>query len=156
MQFDENVSNFLLFIGAMLFLGFNYFTKKRRSENTPLGLVTALLADLKHNTQKLVGLSYNAGMKQLHASAWQKGSGKIDFLPVEVRQKLERAFSAAIEANDRIGSARKFGSSSYMAGIDPGKLRLPMEAAETALQQWLAENMDNPAFTPPRRKGLFG
>ena len=153
---DSSLSNILLGVVAVLFFVGNIFLRKRRGDGTPVGRVAAMLMDIRQNRNIVESFTFHRNVRKFRVDSWQKGREKIDFLPRELWFKLEKAFGMAIEVNERLDSAKKFGSSSYLAGIDLDKMSQPIIDAEQALQSWLEENMQNPEFQKPPKRGLFG
>jgi len=147
-----------IFMGLALLaaLALNIYVKYHRSKKTPLGRVASILMNLNHNEKFVESFSYSHKIGRMRTAAWYKFKDKIDYLPRELWQLLEKVFEMSEEINDRVNSARKFKSDSYMAGIDISKIKEPLADAKGQLQYWLQENMNNPEYQPKRRRGLFG
>ena len=144
---------FVILIGFFLVL--NIYIKKRRTDKTSLGMVVGIFTDVNKNLQKIENFGFHWQVGKFKADSWSRGKDKIDFLPLELRQKLSRVFDMVEDMNRRIEAAKKYKSDSYMAGVDAGKLKEPLTESKQQLQEWLQENMQNPEYAPKRR-GLFG
>jgi len=156
MELSPTAMNVILGILIVLVLVGNVYFRRRKMEKTPLGAVAFMLMELDSNYNLTESFSFHRGIKKFKAGSWNRNKNKVDFLPVELRNALSKAFEMSEEVNDRIDAARKYGSDSYMAGIDVGKLKGPIDKSRQDLRVWLQENMDNPEYAPPKRRGLFG
>jgi len=155
MELSETTINILLGLAVVLMLAVNFFVKKRKMENTALGRIVTILDELRHNEKAAETFSFHHTIQRFRTSHWNKSKDKIDYIPIEIRSRLEKAFDLAEDANERINAAKRHGSSSYMAGIDVDKMKQPISIADQILREWLQENMDNPELQPKKR-GLFG
>ena len=155
MELDETSMNILL--GVLIFgiLVANIYFKKRKSEKSLLGMAAGIFSDVNKNLDVVENFSFHRQVGKLKSSNWQRNKDKVDFLPVEIRSILSKAFDLVEEVNQRIDAARKYKSDSYMAGIDVDKLKEPLAKSKQQLHEWLQENMQNPEYAPKRR-GLFG
>jgi len=149
-------TNIILVIIVLLFLVFNIYVRSKKTGKTPLGRVVNIFAELNHNEKLVENFSFQAGAKRFRTGAWKGNSNKVDFLPYELRVLISQVFEMCEEVNGRIDAARKFKSTSYMAGIDVDKLKAPLAKSKQQLQEWLQENMQNPEYMPKKRRGLFG
>ena len=156
MELSETTINILLGILIAGVLVANIFFRRRKMEKAPVGKVTFMLIDLDSNYKLAEGFSFHRGVRRFKTGSWKRNKNKLDFLPMELRDAVAQAFEMSEEVNERIDAARKFGSDSYMAGIDVGKLKGPIDKSRQDLRAWLQENMDNPEYAPPKRRGLFG
>jgi len=148
-------TNIILGIVILLFLVLNIFVKSRKAKKTPLGRVVDIFSELNHNEKLVENFGFTPGVKKFKTGAWLGNSDKVDFLPQELWMMLSHVFEMSEEVNERINAARKFKSTSYMAGIDVDKLKAPLARSKQQLQEWLQANMQNPEYMPKRR-GLFG
>ena len=156
MDLGETGINILLGILIALLLVANFFFRKRKAEKTPLGKAVGIFSELRHN-QKLTGtFSFHWGSKKFKTASWKRNNARIDFIPMEIRATLSKAFDMVEDVNQRIDAAKKYKSDSYMAAIDVDKLKVPLARGAEQLQIWLQENVNNPEFLPKRRRGLFG
>ncbi len=155
MESNQTTINILLGILIVLVLVANIYFKRRKMEKTPLGAVTTMLMELDSNYKLTESFSFHRGIQKFKTGSWNRNKDKIDFLPTELRNTVSKAFDMSEDVNERIEAARKYGSDSYMAGIDVGKLKGPIDKSREDLRVWLQENMDNPEYAPKRR-GLFG
>ena len=155
MESNQTTINILLGILIVLVLVANIYFKRRKMEKTPLGTVATMLMELESNYNLTESFSFHRGIQKFKTGSWNRNKDKIDFLPTELRNTVSKAFEMSEDVNERIDAARKYGSDSYMAGIDVGKLKGPIDKSREDLRVWLQENMDNPEYAPKRR-GLFG
>jgi hypothetical protein len=147
-----NIIVWVLLVGVLVL---NIFIKIRRSIKAPLGRVALILAALNRNEKLVDNFGFHQGADKLKTGAWTKNKDKVDFLPQELRMTLSHAFEMSEEVNDRINTARKFKSDSYMAGIDVSKLKEPIAKSKQQLQEWIQDNMQNPEYQPKRRRSIF-
>jgi hypothetical protein len=155
MELSQTALNIIMGILVVLVLVANVYFRKRKMEKEPLGKVVVMLADLDKNYKLTENFSFHRGIQKQKTGNWKKHRNAVDFLPVELRTKLDRAFEMSEDVNERIDAARKHGSDSYMAGIDIDKLKEPIDKSRQELREWLQENINNPEFASKRR-GLFG
>ena len=148
--------NIILVIVIIIMLAANFYFRKRKTESTPLGMVISIFNELNYNQQLAENFSFHRGGGKFRTGSWKRGHDKIDFLPMELRNALSKVFEMTEDFNERIGAAMKFRSDSYLAGIDVDKLKAPLAQSRQELQEWLQENMQNPEYAPPKRRGLFG
>ena len=152
----ENGTNlFILIPMIVLLLGVNLFFKMRKERKTLLGMVVVLLSAVRHNQKLVENFSFHRRTGKFKTGNWEKNRSKLDFLPQELLATLSITFDMAEDSNDRIDTARKYKSDSYMAGISVDKLEAPLAKSRQELEEWLQANMQNPEYTPKRR-GLFG
>ena len=156
MELNETTTNILLGILIAVVLVANIYFKRRKMEKAPVGKVTVMLMELNHNYELTEGFSFHRGIKRFKTGSWKRNKNKLDFLPMELRDTVAQAFEMCEDVNERIEAAKKYGSDSYMAGIDVEKLKGPIDKGRQDLRAWLQENMDNPEYAPPKRRGLFG
>ena len=156
MGISETTINIILGILVAVVLVANVYFRKHKMGKTSLGMAAFMLADLDGNYKLIDSFSFHRGIKKFKTATWRNSRDKIDFLPVGLQNALSKAFEMSEDVNQRIDSARKNGSDSYMAGIDMEKLKGPIEKARQELRLWLQENMNNPEYAPKRRRGLFG
>ena len=155
MELSGTVMNVILVILVVILLAANIYFRRRKEEKTPLGKVIRILYEVGHNQRTIESFEFHRGRKKFKAGGWKRNKDKVDFLPPELRATLSKAFEMAEEFNERINAAKKFGSDSYMVGIDTEKLKEPFAKSDRELREWLQENVQNPEYAPKRR-GLFG
>ncbi|MFC2001265.1 hypothetical protein ACFLUZ_02035 [Chloroflexota bacterium] len=156
MDSGESGANIVLVIVIGILLVANFYFRKRKTESTPLGMVASIFSELNYNQKLAENFGFHRGGGKFKTVSWKRGHDKIDFLPMELRNELSKIFETTEDFNERIDAARKYGSDSYLAGIDVDKLKGPLAKNKQELQEWLQENMQNPEYAPPRRRGLFG
>ncbi len=154
MELNNSIMTGILVILGIAALVGNIYFGKRKIEKTPLGKVTSIILDARHNLRVIQNFKFHRGVKKLKTRSWTRNRDKVDFLPMELLSELSQVFDMSEDINQRIEAARKFKSDSYMAGIDVSKLEAPLEHVIPPLQEWLQENMSNPDYAPKRR-GLF-
>ncbi len=155
MDLTKIQGNILAGIVIFLLLVASVYLGKRKTGKSPIGIAIGLLRDTNKNLKLVEVFSFHWQTKRFRTGNWKRNSNKIDFLPQELRDTLSRTFSLVEEANQKIDSARKYKSGSYMAGINVDKMKEPLAKTKQELGQWLRENAMNPAYQPKRR-GLFG
>ena len=144
-------TNILIGVVLFLMLGLSVVLQIFRTRQSPLGRVVGILSNVNQNEKYIRNFSYHRSKGKLKAGAWKKNRDKVDFLPEELRLTLSRLFEMVEEVNGRIDAAIKYQSDSYMAGIDVSKLEAPLAKSKEQLQEWIQENMHNPAYLPKKR-----
>jgi len=155
MELDGTAMNVIMVILIIILLVANIYFRRRKEEKTPLGKVIRILYEVGHNQRTIESFEFHRGRKKFKTGGWRRNKNKIDFLPSELQAALAKAFEMAEEFNERINAAKKFGSDSYMVGIDTEKLKEPFAKSDEKLREWLQENSQNPEYAPKRR-GLLG
>ena len=153
---SETAINIILIIVLVAAVFYNIYARFRRSMRSPMGRVISILGNLKKNAKLLDTPPSSRGMDRLKTDAWHRSKEHIGFLPDDIQHGLAKTFGICDEINDRIDSARKFKSSSYLAGIDLSHLAEPLSRSREQLQEWAKENIYNPEYSPPKRRRLFG
>ena len=156
MDFGEAPINIIFIAALILLMAANFFFRKRRGEKTPLGMVVGMLTDIRYNAKLTDTFTFHRGIKKFKTGGWKRGKDKVDFLPQEIMSNLSKVFEMTEDFNLRIDSAKKFGSDSYLAGIDVDKMKSPLAKSDQELTLWLQENMNKPEFAPAKRRGLLG
>ena len=134
----------------------NVFLKGRKMEKSPVGKMMVIYMELNSNKRTLESFGATRHYKKFKTGAWKRNRDKLDFLPYELQTSLADAFDMAEDYNQRIVAASKFGSQSYMAGIDVEKMRKPFEQTVQEIYAWIQENMDDPELAPKKKRGMFG
>jgi len=142
----------VLMVGLM---AANVYFGKRKAEKTPLGKVASVMSDIGQNQKIVQTFNFHWQTKRFKTGGWRRNSTKIDFLPGELWNSLDKIFDMVDDYNQRIDIAKKSKSNSYMAGIDVDRLKEPLGKVAERLREWLQVNMANPEYAPPRRRGLF-
>ena len=156
MDFGDSGANVILVIVLGVIMVANIFFKKRKTESTPIGMVISIFSEVNHNENLAGDFGANRGAAKFRTGSWKRGRDKIDFLPQDLLSTIATAFNMVEEVNERIDAAKKFGSGSYLEGIDVSRLKAPLAKSKQGLQAWLEENMNKPEYAPPKRRGLFG
>ena len=155
MDLSETAINIMLGILIAGLLVVNVFVRKRKTDKTPLGMAVSIFTELRHNQKLVETFSFHWKAGRFKTASWKRNSGRIDFIPFEIRTTLSKAFDMLEEYNQRIDAAKSYKSDSYMAAIDVDKLKAPLAESMQQLQVWVQENANNPDYLPKRR-GLFG
>ena len=151
---DDWISIALLVLLVIMVVA-NVFLKGRKMEKSPIGKMMVIYMELNSNKRTLESFVISRHHKKFKTGAWKRNRNKLDFLPYELQTSLSDVFDMAEDYNQRIVAASKFGSESYMAGIDAEKMKKPFEQTTQEINDWIQENMDNPELAPKKR-GLFG
>ncbi|MBI4185964.1 MAG: hypothetical protein HY530_00460 [Chloroflexi bacterium] len=146
--------NLLPLIILVLFIVANIFLRRRKAK-APLEIAVGLLSEVKYNQKLVEAIDHRWRGKKMKTGTWEKYKGGLDFLPQPLRDMLAGVFSAAGDFNQQIASARKYKSSSYIMGIDTGRLKEPLAESRRQLEEWVRQNMGRRELWPKRR-GLFG
>lgn len=134
---------------------FNLYWRQRRAEKTPLGLVVSVLSEVNHNQKVMNNFTTNRKTRKLKTASWRRNRVRADFLPYELKSSLDQASEMAGDVNNRIDTARKRNSDSYMIGVNVEAVKVPLARSQEQLKEWLMENASKPEYAP-RRRGLFG
>ena len=152
--FEDIGRNLIILLPIVLLILFNIFFRKRREDRTQPEIVISLLSEIALNQQIMEAFLQKWQSRKFRAGSWQRNKAKLDFLDQELQNTLARAFSLAEEFNQDIDSARKYKSSSYLAGISVDKLREPLTRSRQGLEEWLQSSGGQTTITTGRR-GLF-
>ena len=145
-----------IFIPVVIFLIISIVMKRKRGAKTNLEVAIGLLSDIKHNLKITDTLSSTwKTFKKFKTGNWQRNGEKIEFLDVELQDHIIDAFEMAEEYNERIVSAKKNKSTSYLMGIQTDKLADALNQAREGLEVWVRENFQTEMFKG-RKRGLFG
>ena len=155
MDLSESGMTIVLVVLMVGLLVANVYFGKRKAEKTLLGKVVSVLSDIRYNQRVIETFGFHWRTKRLKAGGWRRNSAKIGFLPEELWISLDKIFDMVDDFNQRIDTAKKYKSDSYMAGIDVDKLKAPLDKVAGRLGEWVQANMSNPEYAPKRR-GLFG
>jgi hypothetical protein len=139
----------VLVVGLVLTLGLQFW----RMSRSPMGKVLRITNNIKFNEKLNRDFGYNS-VKKFKTGAWMKNKEALDFLPEELLVELDKLFYQLAEINDRIDSAIKFKSNSYLASIDADQLTEPLIECRDQLQAWITENIHNPEYLP-KKYGIF-
>jgi hypothetical protein len=152
------LENIQLIIPLIIIVVFSIFLRRRRrtgASGSNADIVAGFLSDLNYNVK--VSESMSTGMqsnKTYRTATWRRNFGKIDFLEPKLTEELTQAFILAEDANDRIAKSKQYKSTSYLMGMQTGKIMSLMGSAKQGLETWIRENYQTQA--PQRRTGLFG
>jgi hypothetical protein len=117
-------------------------------------MVVTLLSEINQNQRLLENFDFHLRTKKFKTDSWERNKSKLDFLPQELLATLSHAFSIAKDFNEKIDTARKYKSTSYMASIELDKLKLPLAKGKQQLKEWLEANLENPEYHP-KGSGFF-
>ena len=124
-------------------------------EKTELGKVVGMLAEINHDLKIIEAFSFTMGVKKFKTGSWTRHQDKLDFLGDRLQTTLAKAFGMAEEFNQKIDTARKHTSTSYLASIEVDKLKESLIKSQQELGEWFTENKDRKELFPKKR-GLFG
>ncbi len=146
----------ILIVLLVVLMGVNFYMGRRKLEKSPLGKVVSVLTDIRHNQRVVDNFSFSwRATKRLKSGAWRRNSYKIDFMPRDLLGAMDKLFDMVNDINQRIDMAKKYKSDSYMAGVEVDKLKVPQDKIAEELTEWVQANMQNPAYAPKQRRGLF-
>ena len=152
----DNWTSIALLVLLVIMVVANVFLKGRKMEKSPTGKMMVIYMELNSNKNILESLGASRHYKKFKTGAWERNRSKLDFLPYELQTSMAHAFDMAEDYNQRLAAAGKFGSQSYMAGIDVEKMRKPFEQTVQGIYAWIQENMDDPELAPKKKRGMFG
>lgn len=150
------LQNLQLIIPIAIIIIFGIVMRRRQGGRTKLEVAGGLLRDVKYNLKMTDTLSSTwQTPKRLKTDNWSRNKDKIEFLEQSVQDELNNAFNIAEDYNQRITAAKQHKSTSYLMGIEPGKLSNSLAKSQEGLETWIRENYQTEISQRPRR-GLFG
>lgn len=135
------------------------FLRKPKPERVEREVVQNLLSEVRLNWALAETIHLRQKPKKLEVVSWQRNKNKLDFLKQSLQSALSDAFSMVEDFNQRVEAAKKYKSSSYLAGINIDKLKEPLAKSKEGLEEWLLMNVgtiDPPREYPGFLDGLFG
>ena len=145
----------LIPIVIFILLGVLFRKRKKTGGGTQQDIAFNLLTEVEQNLK--IADSYSTDWqirKKFKTANWNSNRNKIDFFEQRLQDNLHRAFSLAEEYNLRIDESKRHKSTSYLAGIEPGKLVEPLTRSKEGLNEWLQTNL-NIEMPPQQRSGPF-
>ena len=148
--------NFGLLIPIIIIIIFGILMKRRRGGKSRLEVAVGLLSEVNHNLKAIDTVSSDWQVKKkFKIRNWNRNQDKIDFLDEELQDNLSSAFSLAEGYNNKIDEAKQHKSTSYLAAIQPDKMREPLTKSKDGLTEWVQANFQT-ELLQRRRRGLFG
>ncbi len=148
----ENIkSTIFLVIAMVLLLALSIGIHFLRTRRAPMGRVIGIFNNVKYNEKLSRNFRYSRNIGKFKTGAWDKHRNAVGFLPEGLRAELLKVFDKIAEINDRIDTARRFKSDSYMAAIETDGLEAPLVSCREQLQKWVYANMNNPEYMPKKR-----
>ncbi|MFC1894118.1 hypothetical protein ACFLYR_08950 [Chloroflexota bacterium] len=127
-------------IPVIMFLLFNVFFKKQREQQRRMAVVKSLLSETDFNSKLVDSFSFQSQMKNFKTATWKKNKDKMDYVDQTLYSILAGAYEIAEGFNREIDVARKYGSTSYIAGIDTRRLVEPLAKSRRGLEEWIELN----------------
>ena len=155
MDAENMLETLLPIIAIVLFMVVNIFLKRRTADKTEMGKVISLQAEINQNLKIIETFAYDLRVRKFKTDSWNRNKAKLDFLDERLHTTLVNTFSMAEECNRQIDTAKKYKSSSYLAGIEVDKLRESLTRSKQGLEEWFAANKDKRELMPKKRS-LFG
>lgn len=148
-----NIPIIALVIGLILL---QFFLKRRRSPETkPREIAQIMLSEARLNLRLAEVFTFSHRASKFITASWQINKNKLDFLDQSLQVALSDAFMMAEDFNQRIATAKKYKSTSYMAGIDVDKLKRILAKSLEGLEEWLQEETET-TEPPLKIPGIFG
>jgi hypothetical protein len=145
-----------LIISIIAIIAFQFlFRKKRSPDANNATIVQGLLSEIRMNSGLVDLFTYDKPGKKFMTTSWQLYQGKLDFLSQELRRTISDTFMLAEEYNQQISSAKKTKSTSYLAGLDMGKLKTLLTKSQQGLESWFSAHSSMEEATP-KTPGIFG
>jgi hypothetical protein len=139
----------VLVLGIALSFGLQFW----RMSRSPMGKVLRITSNIKFDEKLSREFGYSR-VRKFKTGAWMKNKEAVGFLPEGLIVEMDKLFYQLAEINDRIDSAMKFRSNSYLASIDADQLTEPLSECRDQLQGWITENIHNPEYLP-KKYGFF-
>jgi len=138
MDFGDLSSNLPFLIAIVVLVIFQFVVRRKRpAAASNAEIVQNFLSEIRLNIRLIDRFSFNQGNKKFFTTTWQMSKDKLDFLEQSVRSDLTAAFQMAEDINERIGAAKKFKSTSYLASIEIDKILEPLTRSQEGLEEWL-------------------
>ncbi|MBI3040158.1 MAG: hypothetical protein HYY80_00610 [Chloroflexi bacterium] len=132
---SENLPVIVMIVGLILL---QFFLKRRRKpEITRQEITQDLLSEVRLNQALLATFGLRQKPKKFETVSWQINKSKLDFLDESLQAALSQTFMMVADANQQIGAAKKYKSTSYMVSIDMGKLKNSLAKSREGLEEWL-------------------
>ena len=127
-------------IPAIILILTNVVFRKQREQKNQLSLVRSLLSEIDYNQKLIEAFSMQLQTRKFKIAAWQRNKDRMDYIDSSLRYTLADAYETAEEFNREIDAAKKHKSASYLASIQVGRLRKPLDSSKQGLEEWLALN----------------
>lgn len=137
----------VLVLALLLSLGLQYV----RIGRSPMGKVVRICNNIKFNEKLSQELGIGGRARRFKTGAWDKNKNKIQFLPEELLVDLSAVFHDISQINDRMDTAMRLKSDSYLESLQADLLTEPISKCREQLQAWIYENMQNPEYLPKKR-----
>ena len=146
----ENIPIILLIVGliALQFI----VGRRRKPESTRQQTIRDLLLEVRLNQAMLESYYQRQKPKKFEMNDWKRSKGKLDFLGQSLQRSLSDAYMIIEDFNQQIDEAKRYKSASYMASVNPDKLKEPLAKCRQGLQEWL---LASTAANPPKRPGIL-
>jgi len=118
----------------------NFVFRKQKQQKESLSVVRSLLSEIEHNQKLIEAFSLQWQTKKFKTGTWKRSKDKMDYIDPGLRYTLADAFEIAESFNREIDAAKKHKSTSYLAGIQVGRLTEPLAKSKQGLEEWLALN----------------
>jgi hypothetical protein len=155
MDFGNLSDNIPVIVAIIVLILLQLFFRRKRSPDASNGAIASgILSELRLNIRLADFFSYSKAGKKFTTTSWTLYHNKLDFLNQAQRNAVSNAFVLLEEYNQQIDSAKKFKSTSYLAGLNMDKLNSLLVKAQESLEEWLSSHPDAESGT--KIPGIFG
>ena len=139
MDFDwEDIGSFFTyFLPVLAFILINVFFRKQQQQKQRQQVVRSLLSEIDYNQKHMEAFLFKWQAKKFKTGTWKSNRGKMDYIDQSLHNTLAGAYEIAEQFNSEIDAAKKHKSSSYLAGIEVGRLKEPLARSKQGLKEWL-------------------
>ena len=127
-------------VPVIIFLVVNIFFKKQQERKREITTVRSLLSEVDYNQKLIEAFAMQWQTKKFKTATWKQNKAKIDYITLDLRDALARAYEIAEEFNQEIDRAKKYNSTSYLSGLRVDRLSKPLTQSEQGLEEWLQLN----------------
>ncbi len=142
-------SSWLILVVLAVFMVGSFFLRRRRKEGTPFEMVVSLRSELEYNRRLMETFKLRRHARKFKMGSWRRNNTKLDFLDQPLQTTLTSTFDIAEDINRQIDTARKSGSTSYLANINMDRIEEPLAKSQQALEEWFQAHLETEG--PPRR-----
>ena len=115
-------------------------TRNRFRKQSKPAVVKGLLSEIEYNINLADSISMRSQMTTFKTVTWKKNRDKLDYIDRSLYSILADAYEIADVFNREIGAAKKYKSTSYIAGIDASRLVKPLAKSKQGLEEWIGLN----------------
>ena len=154
MDFDwSEIGKVLTYLAPIVFfLLFNVIFRKQQQQKGRLTVIKSLLSEIDYNQMLMDSFAIKMQIKKFKVATWKRNKDKMDYIDPSLHSMLAQTHEIAEEFNRQIDKAKQYKSTAYLAGMEVGRLRVPLARSKQGLEEWLEMNKDKKKLTIGRLK----